>query len=57
MAKADTPKKTAKPRKKDQYGRFLETARELGIDDEKSAERFERTFSKVIPPKHHSKDD
>jgi hypothetical protein len=50
MAKADTPKKTAKPpSKKDQYERFQRTARELGVDDEKSAEAFERAFRKMVP--------
>jgi hypothetical protein len=29
--------------------RFLETARELGVDDQKSAEEFERTFEKIVP--------
>jgi hypothetical protein len=51
MAKADTPKATAKPSKKEQYERFQKTARNLGIDDEKSAEQFERDFAKIVPPK------
>jgi len=51
MAKAATPKRTAKPSKKDQYERFQKTARDLGVDDEESAETFERTFSKIVPPK------
>jgi hypothetical protein len=49
MAKADTPK--AKPSKKDQFERFQETARDLGVDNEESAEAFEQAFSKVVPPK------
>jgi hypothetical protein len=49
MAKADTPK--AKPSKKNQYERFQKTARDLGIDDEESAQTFERAFSKIVPPK------
>jgi hypothetical protein len=51
MAKAEKPKKTAKPSKKDQYERFQKTARDLGIDDEKSAKAFERAFKKIVPPK------
>jgi hypothetical protein len=50
MAKAEKPK-TAKPSKKVQYERFVETARNLGVDDEESAEAFERAFSKIVPPK------
>jgi hypothetical protein len=49
MAKADTPK--AKPSKKDQYERFQKTARDLGVDDEQSAQTFERAFSKIVPPR------
>jgi hypothetical protein len=53
MAKAATPK--AKPSKKDQYERFQEAARDLGVDDEESARQFERTFDKIVPPKHPNK--
>jgi hypothetical protein len=53
MAKADTPKKTAKPSKKDQYERFQKIARELGVEDEESAKTFERAFSKIVPAKRH----
>jgi hypothetical protein len=49
MAKAATPK--TKPSKKDQYERFQETARDLGVDDEESAQRFERVFEKIVPPR------
>jgi hypothetical protein len=49
MAKAAKPKATAKPNKKDQYERFQKTARELGVDDEGSAETFERAFEKIVP--------
>jgi hypothetical protein len=40
-----------KPSKKDQYERFQQTARELGVDDEESAQTFERAFKKIVPPK------
>ena len=55
MAKAEKPKKTAKPSKKDQYERFQQTARDLGVDDEDSAETFERAFAKIVPAKHRPK--
>jgi hypothetical protein len=52
MAKAEMPEKTAKPKsKKDQYERFQQTARDLGIDDEEGAVTFERAFEKIVPPK------
>ncbi|HLH95237.1 MAG TPA: hypothetical protein VKW08_08965 [Xanthobacteraceae bacterium] len=51
MAKAEKPKKTTKPSKKDQYERFQQTARDLGVDDEESAEAFERAFRKIVPQK------
>jgi hypothetical protein len=51
MAKAATPKATAKPSKKDQYERFQKTARDLGIDDEESARKFEGDFAKIVPAK------
>jgi hypothetical protein len=54
MAKAEKPK-PAKPSKKDQYGRFQQTARDLGIGDDLSAEEFERTFEKIVPPKRAPK--
>jgi hypothetical protein len=47
MAKAEKAK--PKPSKKTQYGRFLETARKLGCDEDEKA--FEETFRKVVPPK------
>jgi hypothetical protein len=54
MAKAET-KKTAKPKsKKDQYERFQQTARDLGVDDDESAEAFERAFKKIVPVKSRS---
>jgi hypothetical protein len=54
MAKAAKPK-SAKPNKKDQYERFQQTARELAVDDEESAQTFERAFSKIVPAKRASK--
>ena len=50
MAKAETKPKT-KPSKKDQYERFQETARDLGVDDEESAATFERAFKRIVPPR------
>jgi hypothetical protein len=56
MAKAEKPKPNAKPKpsKKTQYGRFVETARNLGCDESK--ETFERAFTKIVPPKHAKED-
>jgi hypothetical protein len=55
MAKAATkPKPKAKPGKQKQYERFQEAARDLGVDDEESAQRFERAFDKIVPPKSRS---
>jgi hypothetical protein len=51
MEKVGTKKKQKKPNKKEQYERFVETARGLGVDDEQSAQKFERTFAKIVPPK------
>jgi hypothetical protein len=51
MEKAEKPKpkKKKNPSKKDQYGRFVETARRLGADE--SEETFDRAFRKIVPPK------
>jgi hypothetical protein len=51
MEKAGKPKPTAKPKpsKKTQYGRFVETARNLDCDED--ANLFERAFSRIVPPK------
>jgi hypothetical protein len=38
-------------REKDQYERFEQTVRDLGIDDEESAEVAESTFEKTVPAK------
>ena len=52
MAKAEKPKEKPKPSKKTQYGRFVETARQLGADE--SEEAFERAFRKIVPSKTSS---
>jgi len=52
MAKIGTSKKTKrKSSPKKQYERFLETVRDLGIDERKSREAFERAFTKIVPAK------
>jgi hypothetical protein len=53
MEKAGT-KKTPKPSKKDQYERFQQTAHDLGVDNEESAQKFERAFEKIVPPRKQS---
>jgi hypothetical protein len=52
MAKAEKPKAKPKPSKKTQYGRFVETARQLDCDEDE--ETFEQTFQKIVPPKGKS---
>lgn len=51
MAKAAGPPKKKKPKPKlsdkEQSERFMETARELGVDE--SGEEFERALRKIIP--------
>jgi hypothetical protein len=52
MAKASAPKKKkAKPKltDKEQSERFIETARELDVEDNPS--RFEEVFKNLVPPK------
>jgi hypothetical protein len=49
MAKAEKPKARPKLSKKTQYGRFVETARRLGADENEEA--FEDAFRKIVPPK------
>jgi hypothetical protein len=54
MAKAEKPKPkkaTATASKKDQYERFQQTARDLGIDDKEGATAFEDAFAKIVPAK------
>ena len=51
MGKAgEKQKRTPKIEDKKEYERFVKTARKLGCDE--SEEAFERTFLKVVPPKH-----
>lgn len=50
MAKAEKPK-LPKPSKKDQYERFQQTARDLGIDEKEGTEALERAFEKIVPPR------
>ena len=54
MAKVGAKKKQKKPNKKEQYERFQRVAGDLDIDNESSAQNFEQTFSKVVPPKRKS---
>jgi hypothetical protein len=50
MEKVGTKKRQKrKLSKANQYERFLETVRRLGIDEQKSRESFERTFEKIVP--------
>jgi hypothetical protein len=52
MAKAGAPKKKkAKPKltDKEQSERFIETARELGVDE--SGKAFERAVHRIVHPK------
>jgi hypothetical protein len=54
MAKAEKPKPkkaTTAGNKKDQYERFRQAARDLGIDDDQGAEAFEGAFHKIVPPR------
>ena len=51
MAKAAKSKSRSKLKKNEQYERFQQTARELGVDDEKSVEAFEQAFRKIVPSK------
>lgn len=47
-------KKPPDPKEKSQKERFIEAAREAGVDE--SGKEFERAIKKIIPPKttHHS---
>jgi hypothetical protein len=50
MANVERPKAKPKPRLsyKEQYKRFKETAREHGVDDAESSERFESVFKRIV---------
>jgi hypothetical protein len=54
--KAKTPKRTApktprkrKPDNPEQFERFVETARKLGVDE--SGRAFAQAFEKIVPPR------
>jgi hypothetical protein len=50
MAQADSRrKKPPKKSNKQQFERFIETARKLGVDE--SLEDFQAKFRKIVPPK------
>ncbi len=50
MGKAgEKQKRTPKMKDKQQYERFVETARKLGCDE--SEEAFDDAFRKIVPPK------
>jgi hypothetical protein len=52
MAKAAKPKPKPKKTDKAQFERFVETARELGVEDVGSA--FDNAFKRIVPPKQVS---
>jgi hypothetical protein len=43
--------KAAKPSEKDQYDRFQQTARDLGVDGDESGKAFGGSFQKDCTPK------
>ena len=47
-------KKPADPNEKPQKQRFIETAREIGVDE--TGKEFERLFDRVAPPKKKPKE-
>ena len=49
MAKADAKQKKPKRTDKEQFERFVQTARKLGVND--SMEDFQVKFRKIIRPK------
>lgn len=46
-------KKPPDPNEKPQRERFIEAAREVGVDE--SGEEFERAFRRIVPPKFKQK--
>jgi hypothetical protein len=52
MAKVVANKKRPKKNDKEQFERFKETARKLGVNE--SMEDFQVKFRKIIPPKRRS---
>ncbi len=53
MAKAVASKKRPKKTDKEQYGRFVEAARKLGVNE--SMEDFQVKFRKIVPAKNGGK--
>jgi hypothetical protein len=53
MAKAVAKKKRPKKNDKEQFERFVATARKLGVNE--SMEDFQVKFRKIVPPKHRAK--
>jgi len=49
MAQKAKKKRNPELTDKKQSERFKETARELGVDNEESAQAFERAFKKLVP--------
>ena len=45
--------KPPNPSEKPQRERFIEAAREVGVDE--SGEEFERAFKRIVPPKERPK--
>jgi cell fate (sporulation/competence/biofilm development) regulator YlbF (YheA/YmcA/DUF963 family) len=54
MARTAKPKSDKATRDREEYKRFLETAREVGADE--SPEAIDRAFKKVLPTKPRSKE-
>jgi hypothetical protein len=55
MGKAgEKQKRTPKTKDKQEYERFVETARKLGCDE--SEEAFKKVFEKIIPPRSNALD-
>jgi len=44
-------------KEKPQSRKFIEKAKEIGADNEESAEAFERAFKKIVPTKTQKKSD
>jgi hypothetical protein len=56
MGKAgEKQKRKPKITDKQQYERFVETARKLGCDE--SEESFDKTFRRIVPPKRRATKD
>ena len=55
MAKAAAKPKKKKRTDKEQFERFVQTARKLGVNE--SMEDFEVKFRKIVPPKKRASKD